>query len=167
MSVCVNFHNMNMTPLGVLRALDQLQVRCCVLLCNVNYWTKSGPVGLSPPGPGVSDSVGRPPVLPAVLCTVSLWAGALHWRLLRQRGVPGCSEEGSARRTHLQRLPHPLPAPQRSQSLCNLPQVSWFSGVDFMLLQTKSHRHTQSNFCFVTSTSWLQVKIQYLTAIST
>lgn len=71
-----------------------------------------GSVVPPPPGPGAGDSVGRPSVLPAVLGTVGLRAGAMHRRLLWQRGVPGRSEEGSARRTHLQRLPHPLPAPQ-------------------------------------------------------
>lgn len=56
---------------------------------------------LSPPGPEAGDRVGRPPVLPAVLCAVGLRAGALHQRFLRQRGVPGRGEDGRAGRAHL------------------------------------------------------------------
>ena len=76
------------------------------------------------PGPGSGHGVGRPPVLSAVLSTGRLRDGALHRRLLRQRGVPRRSEAGGARWTHLQGLPHPLPAPQRPPRLRHLPQVS-------------------------------------------
>lgn len=79
----------------------------------------------APPGPAASDRVGRPPVLPVVLCAVGLRAGALHQRFLWQRGIPGRCEDSRTGWSHLQGLPHPGPPPQRAQSLRQLPEVSW------------------------------------------
>lgn len=102
-----------------LNIMDELKMFffCCCFFLLLLIWMLSvifGWLSGPPLGPGSGNSVGRPPVLRALLSPLSLWNGALYWCLLWQRGVPGCCEEGCARWTHLQRLPHTLPAPQCS-----------------------------------------------------
>lgn len=94
-----------------------------------------------PPGPEARDRVGRPPVLPVVLCAVGLRAGAVHQRFLWQRGIPGRCEDSRTGWSHLQGLPHPSPAPQRAQSLRRLPEVSRANGTPNLQQQRSKTRH--------------------------